>query len=118
MRFAPWRCNTIRRGARCSNAPARFPRVIAPNGKPTAPPSLCASGWRLATGDNLNMNAMRHNMHDWVVANENTAKVLAAKGYHYQFDFARNAGHTGRAVHVQILPEALEYIWQGYPIKR
>ena len=29
---------------------------------------------------------MRDNMHDWVVANENMAKVhLAAKGYHYQF---------------------------------
>ena len=68
--------------------------------------------------DNLNMNALRDNMHDWVVANENMAKVLAAKGYHYQFVFARNAGHTDRAVHVQILPEALEYIWQGYPIKR
>jgi hypothetical protein len=44
------------------------------------------------------------------------AKVLAAKGYHYQFVFARNAGHTDRAVHSQILPEALEYVWQGYPI--
>jgi hypothetical protein len=30
--------------------------------------------------DNLNMNALRDNMHDWVVANENMAKVLAAKG--------------------------------------
>jgi enterochelin esterase-like enzyme len=55
-------------------------------------------------------------MHDWVAANENMAKVLAAKGYHYQFVFARNAGHTDRAVKQQTLPEALEYIWQGYPI--
>jgi len=53
-------------------------------------------------------------MHDWVVANENMAKVLAAKGYHYQFLFARNAGHTDRAVKQQTLPEALEYVWQGY----
>jgi enterochelin esterase-like enzyme len=65
--------------------------------------------------DNLNANAMRDNMHDWVVANENMAKVLAAKGYHYQFVFARNAGHTDRAVKQQTLPEALEYVWQGYP---
>ena len=56
------------------------------------------------------------NMHDWVIANENMAKVLAAKGYHYQFVFARNAGHTDRAVKAQTLPEALEYIWQGYPL--
>jgi hypothetical protein len=52
-------------------------------------------------------------MHDWVVANENMAKVLASKGYHYQFVFARNAGHVDRAVKQQTLPEALEYIWQG-----
>jgi enterochelin esterase-like enzyme len=61
-------------------------------------------------------NIMKDNMHDWVVANENMAKVLAAKGYHYQFVFARNAGHTDRAVKQQTLPEALEYLWQGYPI--
>jgi len=66
--------------------------------------------------DNLNMNTMRDNLHDWVVANENMAKVLAPKGYHYQFVFARNAGHTDRAVKQQTLPEALEYLWQGYPI--
>jgi enterochelin esterase-like enzyme len=66
--------------------------------------------------DNLNSNALRDNMHDWVVANENMARVLAAKGYHYQFVFARNAGHTDRTVKQQTLPEALEYIWQGYPV--
>ena len=66
--------------------------------------------------DNYNPNIMRDNMHDWVLANENMARVLAAKGYHYQFVFARNAGHTDRAVKQQTLPEALEYVWQGYPI--
>jgi len=66
--------------------------------------------------DNFNPNVMHDNMHDWVVANENMAKVLAAKGYHYQFVFAVNAGHTDRAVKQQTLPEALEYLWQGYPI--
>jgi hypothetical protein len=64
--------------------------------------------------DNYNPNAMRDGMHDWVVANENMAKVVAAKGYHYQFVFARNAGHTDRAVKQQTLPEALEYLWQDY----
>jgi enterochelin esterase-like enzyme len=66
--------------------------------------------------DNLNSNALRDNMHDWVVANENMARVLAAKGYHYQFVFARNAGHTDRGVKQQTLAEALEYVWQGYPV--
>jgi iron(III)-enterobactin esterase len=66
--------------------------------------------------DLLNPNIMHDNMHDWVLANENMAKVLSAKGYHYQFVFARNAGHTDRAVKLQTLPEALEYLWQGYPL--
>jgi enterochelin esterase family protein len=64
--------------------------------------------------DLFNPNVMRDNMHDWVLANEQMAKVLAAKGYHYQFVFARNAGHVDRAVKQQTLPEALEYVWQGY----
>ena len=65
--------------------------------------------------DLLNPNVMRDGMHDWVLANEDMAKVLAARGYHYQFVFARNAGHVDRSVKRQTLPEALEYIWQGYP---
>lgn len=64
--------------------------------------------------DLLNPNVMRDNMHDWVVANENMAKALAAKGYSYQFVFARNAGHVDRRVKEQTLPEALEYLWRGY----
>jgi enterochelin esterase-like enzyme len=62
--------------------------------------------------DLLNPNVMRDEMHDWVLANENMAKVLAAKGYHYQFVFAKNAGHSDRAVKLQTLPEALEWLWQ------
>jgi iron(III)-enterobactin esterase len=64
--------------------------------------------------DLLNPNAMRDDMHDWVLANERMAGVLAAKGYHYQFVFARNAGHTDRSVKQQTLPEALEWLWRGY----
>jgi enterochelin esterase family protein len=66
--------------------------------------------------DLFNPNGMRDGMHDWVVANENMARVLAAKGYPYQFVFARNAGHVDHGARLQTLPEALEYVWQGYPI--
>ena len=59
----------------------------------------------------------RDRYHDWVVANERMAKALAAKGYRYQFVFARNAGHCDRAVKAQTLPLALEYVWQGYRAK-
>jgi enterochelin esterase-like enzyme len=70
----------------------------------------------MEVGDRDNIST-RDNFHDWVLANENMARVLAAKGYHYQFVFARNAGHTDRTVKQQTLPEALEYVWQGYPKK-
>jgi iron(III)-enterobactin esterase len=59
----------------------------------------------------------RDNYHDWVLANENMARALAAKGYPYQFVFAKNAGHCDRAVKAQTLPLALEYVWQGYSSK-
>ncbi len=65
--------------------------------------------------DNLNK---RDSYHDWVLANENMAKVLAAKHYPYQFLFTRNAGHCDHAVRLQTLPLALEYVWQGYRAKR
>jgi enterochelin esterase-like enzyme len=65
--------------------------------------------------DLLSPNSMRDNLHDWVAANERMAAVLAAKGYHYQFVFARNAGHTDGSVKRQTLPEALEWLWRDYP---
>jgi hypothetical protein len=67
--------------------------------------------------DFLNPNVMRDGMHDWVAASEGMARALAAKGYHYQFVFARNAGHVDRGVKQQTLPEALEWVWRGYAIK-
>jgi enterochelin esterase-like enzyme len=90
-----------------------FHRTLIPN-SPKKPLRL----WmEVGDRDLLNPNTMRDGMHDWVVANENMAKVLAAKGYHYQFVFAMNAGHTDRAVKQQTLAEALEYVWQGYRAK-
>jgi len=67
--------------------------------------------------DLYNPNVMRDGMHDWVQANEQMAKVLAEKHYHYQFVFARNAGHVDHKTKEQTLPEALEYVWQGYKVR-
>jgi len=66
--------------------------------------------------DLYNPNVMRDDMHDWVVANERMAKVLADKGYEYQFTFARNSGHCDRPTKQQTFPEALEWLWKGYAI--
>jgi hypothetical protein len=57
---------------------------------------------------------MHDGMHDWVLANENMAKALAAKGYQYQFVFARNAGHCDGGVKQQTLPSALQWLWKDY----
>jgi iron(III)-enterobactin esterase len=62
--------------------------------------------------DLLDPNPMRDGMHDWVLANERLAAALAAKGYRYQFVFAKNALHVDRAVRQQTLPEALEWLWR------
>jgi len=64
--------------------------------------------------DLFNPNVMRDDMHDWVVANENMARALAARGYHYQYVFARNAGHCDRPTKQQTLPAALEWLWKDY----
>jgi enterochelin esterase family protein len=81
---------------------------------PNSPPKPIRIWMEVGDRDLFNPNVMRDNMHDWVVANENTARVLAAKGYHYQFVFARNAAHCDRPVKLQTLPAALEWLWKGY----
>ena len=78
---------------------------------PSAPAKPLRIWFEVGDRDN---GGTRDEMHDWVLANEGMAKVLAAKGYHYQFVFSINAGHTDRAAIAQTLPEALEYVWQGY----
>lgn len=83
---------------------------------PNSPPKPIRIWMEVGDRDLFSPNVMTDHMHDWVVANEQMAKVLAAKGYHYQFVFAVNAGHVDHAAKLQTLPEALEYVWQGYPI--
>ena len=68
--------------------------------------------------DLLNPNVMRDDMHDWVLANQRMAKVLADKGYKYQFVFARDSGHCDRSVKLQTLPNALEFVWKDYPVAK
>jgi enterochelin esterase family protein len=102
----PWRAET-------PGGAWEYHRSILPN-SPVKPIRI----WmEVGDRDLYNPNVMRDDMHDWVVANEKMAAALAAKGYHYQFTFARNAGHTDGAVKRQTLAQALEYVWQGYPVK-
>lgn len=84
---------------------------------PSSPVKPLRIWMQVSDRDLLNPNVMRDDMHDWVLANERMAKVLAEKGYKYQFVFTRNAGHCDRAVKQQTYAEALEYTWHGYAVK-
>jgi enterochelin esterase family protein len=53
-------------------------------------------------------------MGNWVFAAMHTAEVLKAKGYHYQFVYAPQAGHVDRPVRSHILAPALEWLWKDY----
>lgn len=55
--------------------------------------------------------------HNWPMANQRTAAVLKARHYHYQYIYAVGAGHVDGRVVRQTLPEAMEWVWHGYPIK-
>jgi enterochelin esterase family protein len=79
---------------------------------PSSPAKPIRIWMHVGDRDLLDPRVMRDDMHDWVVANERMAAALAAKGYHYQFVFARNAGHCDRAVKLQTLPAALEWLWK------
>lgn len=70
--------------------------------------------WMQVGENDLGSTRPESSYHNWVMANERMAKVLKAKGYHYQYVFSQGAKHVdGRAVR-QTLPEALEYVWAAY----
>jgi iron(III)-enterobactin esterase len=70
--------------------------------------------WMHVSDRDNSANASGATTRNWVLANIRMADVLKAKGYHYQFVFAKNAGHTEGKVINQTYPQALEWLWQGY----
>jgi enterochelin esterase-like enzyme len=52
--------------------------------------------------------------HNWPMANQRMAAALKAKGYTYRYVFAKDAVHVDSRVVAQTLPEAIEWVWQGY----
>ena len=72
----------------------------------------------LEVGENdLRANDPESTLHNWVMANQRMAAALKAKGYHYQYQFARGAGHCDSGVIGQTLYDALKWLWRGYPIQ-
>lgn len=74
--------------------------------------------WMEVGQNDLRSKDPESTLHNWVLANERMAAALKAKRYHYQFVFARGARHVDGKVVAQTLPEALEWVWRGYPIKQ
>ncbi len=56
-------------------------------------------------------------LHNWVLANQRMAVALKAKGYHYKYVFSKASGHVDGRVVAHTLPEALLWLWRGYPIQ-
>jgi enterochelin esterase-like enzyme len=56
-------------------------------------------------------------LHNWVLANVRMAAALKAKGYEYQFVFAKGAKHCDGRMKRETLPRALEWLWLGYKAK-
>lgn len=56
-------------------------------------------------------------MHNWTMSNVRMAAALKAKGYHYHYVFAEGAGHNdGKVLHAT-LPDAMVWLWRGYPVQ-
>jgi len=70
--------------------------------------------WMEVGEHDIRYNDPESTFHNWPLANVRMAAVLKSKGYPYQFVFARDAGHVDGRVVRQTLPQALEYVWQGY----
>jgi enterochelin esterase family protein len=52
--------------------------------------------------------------HHWLMANQNTAAALKAKGFHYKFVEGMGVGHCDGSVRSATLADALVWVWRGY----
>jgi enterochelin esterase family protein len=86
-----------------------YPEHFFPD-KPVKPLRI----WMHVSENDLGAKTASADRRNWVIANQRLAGVLKAKGYHYQFVYSKNSGHVDRKVIGQTLPQALEYVWQGY----
>jgi enterochelin esterase-like enzyme len=59
-------------------------------------------------------NAAEGGRHNWLMANQRTAAVLKAKGFHYRYVEGIGAGHCAAPVKDGTLADALIWLWRGY----
>ena len=101
----------LRQGPEAPHGAYEYPEHFFPN-TPVKPLRI----WMHVSENDIGANTASAERRNWVMANQRLAGVLKAKGYHYQFVYAKNAGHVDAKVIRQTLPQALEYVWQDYPI--
>jgi enterochelin esterase-like enzyme len=61
-------------------------------------------------------DAAESGRHNWLMANQRTASALKARGYHYRFVEGLGASHCQGSVQDLTLPDALLWVWRGYPV--
>jgi enterochelin esterase-like enzyme len=101
----------LREGPEAPHGAYEYPEHFFPD-TPAKPLRI----WMHVSENDLGAKTASADRRNWVIANQRLAGVLKAKGYHYQFVYAKNAGHVDAKVIRQTLPQALEYVWQDYPI--
>jgi enterochelin esterase family protein len=101
----------LREGPGAPHAAYEYPEHFFPD-NPVKPIRI----WMHVSENDIGATSASADRRNWVIANQRLAGVLKAKGYHYQFVYAKNAGHVDAKVIHQTLPQALEYVWKDYPI--
>ncbi len=70
--------------------------------------------WHEAGSNDLGAGDDWSSYRNFHLANQRMAKALQARGYHFHFDDAKNAGHVDQGPLKQTLPTALTWLWRGY----
>jgi enterochelin esterase family protein len=101
----------LREGPEAPHGAYEYPEHFFPD-RPVKPLRI----WMHVSENDIGAKTASADRRNWVIANQRLAGVLKAKGYHYQFVYAKNAGHVDAKVIHQTLPQALEYVWKDYPV--
>ena len=70
--------------------------------------------WHEAGTNDLGAGDSWSSYRNFYLANQRLAKAFKARGYHFHFDDAKNAGHVDQGALKQTLPSALVWLWRGY----
>ena len=102
----------LQRNATAPNGAWDFHQTFIPNSART-PLRI----WLHVSENDNGANRPETSFGNWVLANQHMAAALKAKGYHYRYVFSEASRHCDGRVIAHTLPDALAWLWRGYPIK-